>query len=326
MTIDGTKICNDPGDKTVSAPLVTILTAMKYSLNTTFDLLASQAGPDNVAAVAHAMGIAGDRRPREQDARRTRTASRTSASASATTRCTPLDQAVGFATLANRRHAQRPVLRQPRRRRPTARSLRAQGQAAAGARPEGRQRRHALARAGRRLVRHGLRSPAAGCRPRRPAPRASRRRPRTTATPGWSATRPQVSAAVWVGTGLLASRSSTSAGAPMYGADLPGKTWKLFMDTYLDGKPKLPMAKHADDQPGRLDPRAGVDPDPDADHRPRRRAATPAPTFSITTGFPSPSSPPVSSPPPPPPSSDAAAVVVDLVDRAGVRPPARAAG
>ena len=30
---------------------------MKYSLNTTFDLLASQVGPSNVAATAHAAGV-----------------------------------------------------------------------------------------------------------------------------------------------------------------------------------------------------------------------------------------------------------------------------
>ena len=52
---------------------------------------------------------------------------------------------------------------------------------------------------------------------------------------------PQVSAAVWVGTGFRKPIYNAD-GSPLYGADLPGKTWKLFMDTYLKGKKheKLP--------------------------------------------------------------------------------------
>ena len=46
---------------------------------------------------------------------------------------------------------------------------------------------------------------------------------------------PQVSAAVWVGTRQLTKPIYDAHGKPMYGRDLPGRTWKLFMDTYLDG-------------------------------------------------------------------------------------------
>ncbi len=55
--IQGRKICNDPGDAPYSSSSVTIANAMKWSLNTTFDQLAAQAGPANVAATAHAAGI-----------------------------------------------------------------------------------------------------------------------------------------------------------------------------------------------------------------------------------------------------------------------------
>ena len=53
---------------------------------------------------------------------------------------------------------------------------------------------------------------------------------------------PQVSAAVWVGSGNSTGPIVNAAGRPEYGADLPGKTWALFMDTYLAGQPALPMA------------------------------------------------------------------------------------
>ena len=53
---------------------------------------------------------------------------------------------------------------------------------------------------------------------------------------------PQVSAAVWVGSGNSTTPIVNAYGAPEYGRDLPGKTWALFMNTYLAGKPNLPMA------------------------------------------------------------------------------------
>ena len=31
-------------------------------------------------------------------------------------------------------------------------------------------------------------------------------------------------------------------GSPLYGADLPGQTWKLFMDTYLKGQKHKKLA------------------------------------------------------------------------------------
>jgi len=45
---------------------------------------------------------------------------------------------------------------------------------------------------------------------------------------------PQVSAAVWVGTDKLGP-IRTAEGKEIYGAGLPGKTWKAFMDRYLSG-------------------------------------------------------------------------------------------
>jgi membrane peptidoglycan carboxypeptidase len=52
---------------------------------------------------------------------------------------------------------------------------------------------------------------------------------------------PQVSAAVWVGSGNSTTAIKDAYGEPEYGRDLPGRTWKLFMDTYLAGAPQLSM-------------------------------------------------------------------------------------
>jgi membrane peptidoglycan carboxypeptidase len=109
---------------------------------------------------------------------------------------------------------------------------------------------------------------------------------------------PQVSAAVWVGTGY--NRPIFNAyGQPLYGANLPGETWKLFMDTYLAGKPNLPMAtKQMIGANGKVPvPTPTVTPSPTQ----TKTTSTPSPTFSVTSGFPTSASPlpstsPVSSP------------------------------
>jgi membrane peptidoglycan carboxypeptidase len=104
---------------------------------------------------------------------------------------------------------------------------------------------------------------------------------------------PQVSAAVWVGTGYNKSIFN-SAGLPLYGANLPGQTWKLFMDTYLAGKPKMLMASdqmidaHGDVPPPT--PTYTPPPPPSTSH-------TPSPTFSITSGFPTPTPTPTTTTP-----------------------------
>jgi membrane peptidoglycan carboxypeptidase len=53
---------------------------------------------------------------------------------------------------------------------------------------------------------------------------------------------PQVSAAVWVGSGNSTAAIKDAYGQPEYGRDLPGRTWQLFMDSYLAGAPQEPVA------------------------------------------------------------------------------------
>jgi membrane peptidoglycan carboxypeptidase len=294
-TIDGTKICNDPGDYTYSSSRILLSLAMKYSLNTTFDLLALDAGPDNVADTAHAMGIAetdsyGHKTLQNKDGHTT------FGIGIGDYPVTPLDQAAGFATLANDGKQNDPYLVEK-----------------------------ATSSDGRVVYTHKLKTaqaidkkvandvtltlePVAAWSG---VPLADGRMSAAkTGTEGVSPKSPnnsdawmvgytpQVSAAVWVGTGYNKSIFN-SAGLPLYGANLPGQTWKLFMDTYLAGKPKMLMASdqmidaHGDVPPPT--PTYTPPPPPSTSH-------TPSPTFSITSGFPTPTPTPTTTTPTPTPT------------------------
>ena len=238
---------------------MTIANAMKYSLNTTFDQLAYQAGPSNVAKTAHAMGIREDRRVRQSAAR-------------------------GQGTAHHLRHRHRRLPGQPdrpgrrvrhaRQRRHRQRRLTSSRKATdsngkvvykhnvAGATRDRRARSPTTSRSrwSRSPPAPATRSPAAGCRRPRPAPRASPARPgqqrrmdgrlHPTGKRGGVGRQRQLHGPI-----------VNAAGRPEYGADLPGKTWQLFMDTYLAGQPALPMATKQliTGRPER------VDADPDAD-------------------------------------------------------------
>jgi membrane peptidoglycan carboxypeptidase len=109
---------------------------------------------------------------------------------------------------------------------------------------------------------------------------------------------PQVSAAVWVGTGYRNKPIYNADGTPMYGSDLPGKTWKLFMDTYLKGqaKEKLPSKQQIGED--------GMAPRPSPIVTPSRTSSAPSsssdeprPSYTPPTSQSSSSTPPTSSTP-----------------------------
>jgi membrane peptidoglycan carboxypeptidase len=290
VTVAGTRICNDPSDAGVSGPSVTIANAMKYSLNTTFDQLAYQAGPSNVAKTAHAMGV------RTTDAY----GNPLLADKAGTTSfgigigdypVSPIDQAVGFATFASGgiRHEAFFV----------AQATDSNGNVVY---------RHQIA--GERAidgkvandVTLTLKPVAAYSGDPLTGGRVSGAK---TGTEGISGTTnnsdawmvgftPQVSAAVWVGSGNSTVPIVNAAGRPEYGADLPGKTWALFMDTYLAGQPMLPMATKQLITGGQNEstptptPRSSAS---SSSSSASRSATTSAPPSSATT---SPSSPTVS--------------------------------
>jgi membrane peptidoglycan carboxypeptidase len=294
--IDGTKICNDPGDQSVSSPRIKLALAMKYSLNTTFDLLAFKAGPDNVADTAHAMGIA---KVNTNGAKtlQDRNGHTTFGIGIGDYAVTPLDQAVGFATLANGGKKNDPYL--------VEKATGSDGDVVYSHHGSAEQ---AIDKRVANDVTLTLKPVAAWSND---ALSGGRQSAAKTGTEGITKKNsadnsdawmvgytPQVSASVWVGTGV--SKPIYNAdGQPLYGANLPGQTWKRFMDTYLAGKPKLklPSKQLIAANGGLPKPTPTYTPPPSV-----TKTSTPKPTFSVTSGFPSPSTAPSSSTPPPTPS------------------------
>jgi membrane peptidoglycan carboxypeptidase len=290
--IDGTQICNDPSDEQLSSSRIKLALAMKYSLNTTFDLLAFEAGPDNVAATAHAMGIA---KVNTNGAKTLveRNGQTTFGIGIGDYAVTPLDQAAGFATLANGGKKNDPYFVQN--------ATASDGEVVYTHHSSATQ---AIDKRVANDVTLTLKPVAAWSGDALSGGRESAAKTGTEGITKKSSTdnsdawmvgyTPQVSASVWVGTGLSKPIYNAS-GQPLYGADLPGKTWKRFMDTYLAGKPELKLASKQ-----MIDANGGVPkPTPTYTPTPTHSASTsqtPKPTFSVTTGFPTPSASPTQSP------------------------------
>jgi membrane peptidoglycan carboxypeptidase len=110
---------------------------------------------------------------------------------------------------------------------------------------------------------------------------------------------PQVSAAVWVGSGNSTRPVYDAYGGPEYGRDLPGRAWKIFMDSWLAGKPvtELP-SKQLIGAPVPKPTRA-TSSAPAPSHSAAPSTPTPSPSSS-TTPTPSPSSSSTPSPSPTP--------------------------
>jgi membrane peptidoglycan carboxypeptidase len=273
---------------------------MKYSLNTTFDELASEAGPGNVARTAHAMGIS----------KRDPEGNKTLVGPNGTTTfgigigdypVSPLDQATGFATLADNGLRNHPYLVQQatsssgavvytHHTQPVqAIDPRVANDVTLTLEPVASWSGDALA---------GGRQSAAKTGTEGLGPNTSNN------SDAWMVGyTPQVSAAVWVGSGYN-EPIFNSAGAPLYGADLPGQTWQRFMDLYLAGKPQLKLAAHQEVFPnGR---RPAPKPTTVAPTTSAPTTHSPSPTFSITTGFssssPTPSPTPTTHSPSPSPT------------------------
>jgi membrane peptidoglycan carboxypeptidase len=236
--IEGTTIHNDPSDAKYAGH-VTLAYAMKVSLNTAFDGLAADIGPSNVAATAHAAGIPKTRpdgTPTLQDE-------------DGNTRfgigigdyaVRPIDQAVGFSTFAD-----------------------------GGLEHEGYLVQQVTDADGHVLFEHDKTAhrafdarvandvtltlePIAGFSG---VPLDARPSAAKTGTEGiesgpdagknsdaWMVGfTPQVSASVWVGSGDSTHAIYNASGGNEYGRDLPGRAWKLFMDSYLSGKPALAL-------------------------------------------------------------------------------------
>jgi membrane peptidoglycan carboxypeptidase len=295
VKVTGLQICNDPGDQSVSGPSVKIADAMKFSLNTTFDLLAQDAGPNNVASIAHAMGIA------TTNSRGTPTLKDSDGNTSfgigiGDYPVTPLDQANGFATLADNGMKHDPYFVQ----KVTASS----GSVVYEHKNSGTR---ALDSRIANDVTLTLEPIAAWSNDPLSGGRVSGAKTGTEGIPGGTQNSdawmvgftPQVSAAVWVGSGNSVTPIYNAYGASEYGSDLAGKTWKVFMDTYLAGKPNLPMATKQMITGG-----INVTPSPSKSKSPSKSPSSS--TSTSTSGAPSTSadaSPTTTPPTSPPPTS-----------------------
>jgi membrane peptidoglycan carboxypeptidase len=245
VTIKGTKICNDPSDAPYSG-YQRLDYAMKVSLNTTFDGLADAVGPDNVAKTAWATGI-----------RKTNNnGKKTLVTPDGTTHfgigigdsdyaVRPLDQAVGFATFANGgtthpayfvqkvTDAKGKVLFEHKDNGVRSLDPRVANDIALTLKPVADWSGVALAN-GRES---GAKTGTAGIEEGPGVPAENVGKNSDAWMVGFT---PQVSASVWVGT-TGAGPISNSYGGQEYGRDLPGRTWKQFMDAYLSDQPGAPL-------------------------------------------------------------------------------------
>jgi membrane peptidoglycan carboxypeptidase len=283
VTIEGTRICNDPSDRTYSSSSVTVANAMKYSLNTTFDQMAEQVGPANVAATAHAAGIPKtiDSKPSLQDP----DGQTTFGIGIGDYPVHPIDQAVGFATFADDGVSNPAYFVQ-----------KATASDGAVVYRHASDSSRAIAPQVANDVTLSLEPvaawsgvPLADGRPSaaKTGTEGIQDDPQGNDSDAWTVGyTPQVSAVVWVGSGDATTPIYNAQGQPEYGRDLPGRTWQAFMNAYLDGKPQLPLPAHQlVGVPHRSTPRSSAPP-----------ASRSAPPTSISPSAPSspigPSSPP----------------------------------
>ena len=279
--VEGTKICNDPGDDDLAGQTVTLADALKYSLNTVFDDLASQVGPSKVATLAHAMGIS------KSDSNGTKTLVNANGGTSfgigiGDYPVSVLDNANGYATLADKGVQNTAYLVQTAT---AANGAVAYQHKSAPKRVIDKRVANDVTLAMKPIANYSGVDLADG-----------RESAAKTGTEGvgkgdnnsdaWMAGfTPQVASVVWVGTGYNRPIFNRY-GKPLYGSGLPGKTWQRFMDGYLKHKK---MKSLPDTQEIGTD---GKNPGAEPTQQPTYTPTTPENTPSSTQD--TPSSPPPS--------------------------------
>jgi membrane peptidoglycan carboxypeptidase len=287
VVIEGKQICNDPSDAPYSKPSVKVSYAMLYSLNTTFDSLAATVGPNNVRDTAWAAGVA------QTDGSGNKTLVNSDGNTSfgigiGDYPVRPIDQAVGFGTFANNGVYNKAFIVQS--------AVDSSGKVVYRHKAAGAQRidpkvandvtltlEPIAASSGDGVDGH-VTAAKTGTEGIEQGPDKGKN------SDAWMVGyTPQVSAAVWVGSGDSTHAIYSASGGNEYGRDLPGRTWQLFMSTYLNGKPNLPMATQQMIQSGQN----------------LAATPTPSPTKTTPTNTPTPtktSTAPVSTPTQPTPT------------------------
>ena len=289
-------IVNDPGDAGYSH-MVSVQQAMTVSLNTAFARMAYAVGPDKVAAAAHAAGVP-----------ETKTASAGAAAGQRTLRkngvtdasigygsypVRPIDQALAMSTFANGGIYHTSYFVQ--------KVTDSSGKVIyrhenSGKRVFAAKVANDVAVSMKDVASWSLDALAQG----RPSAAKTGTVGLTDVNGGNSDAwmvgfTPQVSAAVWTGNDQTSVPVLNKAGGPLYGRDMPGEAWKLFMDTYLANKaieqmPTQQEILHGTNQSSSSSPTRSQPPSSPSRSRP---SSPPS----------SPSSPPPSSPSSAPPSS-----------------------
>jgi membrane peptidoglycan carboxypeptidase len=286
-TFQGTVVHNSEG---AQCPRCSLLQAMKRSINTVFYDLAVRVGPPRVAATAHRMGVAATRNGKPTLQQNGTTAGGIGIGQY---EVRPIDQAVGFATLASG-GIHRPAY------------FVQQVSDASGAvlyrQHDGGQRvidakvANDVTYALEPVARYsGV--PLAGDRPS--AAKTGTQQFGETAynSDAWMVGfTPQLSAAVWVGSDQPAGLKD-ARGRPLYGRGLPGATWQAFMDAYLAGQAELelPGSTQIERPPT---PPTTVTPSPTPPTSPAAPRTTPSTGPSAPTA--TPTTPPTATATPPP--------------------------
>ncbi|GAB2472443.1 transglycosylase domain-containing protein [Jatrophihabitans fulvus] len=306
LTIEGTQICNDPGDANLSAPRVLLRNAMKWSLNTTFDLLASEVGPERVADIGHRLGIA-KKNPDGTPSLVDKDGSTTFGIGIGDYPVTVQDMADAYATLANGGKQNDAYF--------VSKATASDGEVVYDHDEVPTQ---AVDDRVANDVTVSMEPIAAWSGVPLANGRASAAKTGTAGVSGRSVNNsdawmvgftPQVSAAVWVGTGYSKPIFDAN-GQPLYGANLPGRTWKTFMDLYLDGKKNLPLPTRTliDANGKKPKPTPTYTPPSSTSRPPSSTTAPPSSTEqsrppSTTTPPPSTTAPPPSTAPPSSPTT-----------------------
>ncbi len=230
--IDGIEIHNDPSDPTTGT--YTLNQAMTLSLNTVFYKLTSLVGPGNVAALAHSMGIPAS----DGDAKTLQINGVTDDRIGiGGYEVRPIDQAVGYATLADGGVEHDAYLVQ--------KVTDSAGRVVYQHKDAGRRALDPRAVNDTTLAMEQVAS-SSGIAPTDGRPVAAKTgtvgiADSDNASDAWTVGfTPQVSVSSWAGSNSQAPIYD-AAGNPMYGRENPGAAWQLFMQSYLSGKPMAPL-------------------------------------------------------------------------------------
>jgi membrane peptidoglycan carboxypeptidase len=306
-------IVNDPGDAGYSH-MISVQQAMTVSLNTAFARMAYAVGPDKVAAAAHAAGV-----PKQKTASAGAAAGQPTLQRNGGTDATigygsypirPIDQALAMSTFANGGvyHASHFVQKVTDSSGKVIYQQENSGKRAFDAKVA-----NDVAVSMKDVASWSL-DPLAGGRP-------SAAKTGTVGLTGVNAGNsdawmvgftPQVSAAVWTGNDQTSVPVLNKAGGPLYGRDMPGRAWQLFMDAYLAHKAIEPMPTqqkimHGTNQSASSSPKRSQPPTSRPAPPPSSPSSPSTPSSPPPSSPSTPSSPPPSSPSSPPPATSTSA-------------------